>query len=324
MSLSESRELPPPPCPVAANRSSVTAFTVPRLSRSIPQSGSVVAYDFDGENSANRIQGQSSGEGTYAYSGDIYDSTFRNMISGPIVTGDPAATKPQIVSGCEIGPTYMSFDPGSHPDGIFMNGGNLFHWHDNYFHDNYVLSVFVGNGSGNERTYLWNNVIYSAITQSPIVIDGRVGTSGKVFIWNNTLVGDRFTAVRVSYRPGEGGAMGLLEMRNNLILSDAGILTIDQGNSITTFINEKNLVLNQSQAQAADYLLSNRYRPNSSAAPSVGYGADLSTIPAGVLLKDILGVTRPQGQGWDVGAYEFMSAEIPLAPPTGLRIITVP
>lgn len=258
----------------------------------------------DGENADNATQGTSSGEGTYAYSGDIVNTTVRNAASGFIVTGDPANhTVPQVVSGCDIGPSLVSFDPGEHPDGLFMNGGNLFHWFNNYIHDCQVEAVFAGEGSGDEDTYIWNNVVYANPTHAAIEIDTPYN-GARLWIYNNTLVSGANAGVRVVGRP-PGQNLGVLDFRNNFVVSDVTDVTIDGIAGINNYTNQNTVLISSSSAAVNGYVLANRYAPDSAFRATVGAGQDLSALLGGALTKDILGVTRPQGLAWDSGAYEF-------------------
>lgn len=259
--------------------------------------------NFDGENADNATQGRSSGEATYAYSGNVLNCTFRNIASGTIVTGDPVSVTPQVVSSCEFGPVYMSYDSAAHPDGLFMNGGNLFYWHDNYIHDCYVESVFAGNGSGAERLYLWNNVIWNCKT-SPAIIENNFYAGAQLYVWNNTIASGSLYCIRNVNRG--VGPLGVLDMRNNLFITDAGVLLQDPGASITSLTNQNNITLSTSAAFVQGYSESNRYQPTSGTAPTVNTGLALPSLLGGVLTTDILGIVRPQGLAWDVGAYEFL------------------
>lgn len=225
----------------------------------------------DGENTSNTTLGQASGEATYAYSGNIINTTVKNMASGLIVTGPavPLALA-QVVSGCEIGPLYNSFDPAAHPDGLFMNGGNLFHWHDNFIHDCPTLSVFSGEGSGNEDVYLWNNVIWNG---RPIEIDNTY-SGARMWFWNNTIVGGSFNCVRVINRG--HGPLGTLDARNNLFITDASAIALDAGASINHYTNANNVTLSVGVAAVQGYSAANRYQPTSVTAPTVNTGQDLA------------------------------------------------
>lgn len=257
----------------------------------------------DGENAANSTNGSSSGEGTYAYSGNILNTTVRNAASGFIVTGDPANhTVPQVVSGCNIGPSYVSFDPNEHPDGLFMNGGNYFQWHDNYIHDCNVEVVFTGEGSGDEDTYIWNNVIWNGTTHSPIEIDNTY-SGARIWAYHNTLVSGSFPGVRVINRG--NGPLGVLDFRNNFVISDAGAVSIDAGGSITHYTNQNTVVMPTASASVNGFNAATLWKPQSTNQPCYNAGQSLSTVLSGALANDILLVTRPQGTRWDAGAYEW-------------------
>lgn len=232
----------------------------------------------DGENANNSSNGTSSGEGTYAYSGNVVNTVVRNCASGFIVTGDPANhATPQIVSGCEIGPSYVSFDPGEHSDGLFMNGGNLFWWYDNFIHDCNVEAVFAGNGSGDEDTYIWNNVIWNGTTHAPIEIDTPY-SGGRVYLYNNTLVGGAFSGVRVVGRPLPGGTLGTLDMRNNLVISDAAEFTIDGTAIVTTLIDQKSVLLSVASASVNGFSAANQFAPQSVNQPTFNTGTNLTEV----------------------------------------------
>jgi hypothetical protein len=60
------------------------------------------------------------------------------------------------------------------------------------------------------------------------------------------------------------------------------------------------LIQTSAQATAAGYTAANEYIPTAADSPTVDQGTDES----GYFSDDILGVSRPQGAAWDIGAYE--------------------
>jgi hypothetical protein len=255
----------------------------------------------DGDTPANSSQGQSSGEATYAFSGNVFDTTVRNTISGPIVTGDPKSTVPQIVAGCNIGPCFMGYDPGDHPDGLFMNGGRIFYWYSNRIHDCRVEAMYVGEGAGAEQVYAFNNLFYGNHVE-PIVSSQKY-SGNQLYVWNNTFVTDRH-AIRIAYRP-EGPRVGTLDMRNNLIIGSGSLHLIERGTSVTTLVDQNNAKITAFQASAHGFKAANNWTPASAKAPTVGAGQDMSSLLGGLLCKDIVGVARQPGQSWDIGAFQY-------------------
>lgn len=68
-----------------------------------------------------------------------------------------------------------------------------------------------------------------------------------------------------------------------------------------------------------DPLFTNALGNNFTISPS-SIARDAGTDLGSSYNLDILGVARPQGPGWDIGAYEYIVSTRP-SPPTGLRIV---
>ncbi|EKD26344.1 MAG: hypothetical protein ACD_79C01243G0001, partial [uncultured bacterium] len=53
-----------------------------------------------------------------------------------------------------------------------------------------------------------------------------------------------------------------------------------------------------------------------SGSPAINTGANLSALGIESLLTDLAGISRPQGSGWDIGAYEYSSTTPSLSAPS--------
>jgi hypothetical protein len=156
--------------------------------------------------------------------------------------------------------------------------------------------------------YCYNNVFYGTFSaQRPIEIEpyayGSGGNQGNVYIWNNTIVNDAPSNLPISIVDRGGSPQpNLVQVQNNLVINAN---TIMGGGPAGTITQDHNLMQTTAQASAAGYTQSKLWAPIAATSPSVDIGI---TTPSGIFTTDILGVTRPQGKGWDVGAYEFSSS----------------
>jgi parallel beta-helix repeat protein len=146
-------------------------------------------------------------------------------------------------------------------------------------------------GDGNMA---YNNIVYNNVIG--ILIDST-GSNSKVF--NNTIYNNSLSIQAVT------GGSG--EIKNNI--------SYPSGNSIATsgFTASNNLLTNPGFVNASAFDL--RLVPTS---PAIDKGISLSAIT-----KDFAGTSRPQGLGYDIGAYEFLSgSSTPTkpAPPQNLKV----
>jgi parallel beta-helix repeat protein len=147
--------------------------------------------------------------------------------------------------------------------------------------------VIISSGSNNQ---VYNNIIYSNGTGPNSVYGGGIQVSygcNNCKVWNNTIYGNNGSGVYIS-----ADSSGVL-MRNNIIrnnrhgdVDNQGIGTI-LSNNLTIdpkFLNES----------------ANDFRLQSGSA-AIDAGADVSNLG---INTDLIGVSRPQGLNFDIGAYE--------------------
>lgn len=176
---------------------------------------------------------------------------------------------------------------------------------------------------GSTNHYIINNTIYNADSgiNAPI-------SSGKLIISNNIIAERNETTMREVYI--EGAATNSI-MQNNLFYNSGGLKFFWNWSIFT------DLSLFESTVQAVkinkngdpffiDKTNNNFNIYTNSPAKDAGaindayttffnrYGIDIA--------KDIVGVARPQGSAWDIGAYEYLSIPdtTPPAAPTGLAV----
>jgi hypothetical protein len=164
--------------------------------------------------------------------------------------------------------------------------------------------------------YCYNNVFYGICSdQRPIEIEpydyGANATSGNYYIWNNTIdcTAHPGLAVNITDR---GGAPrpAVVVVQNCQMIDTTGV----GGGPTQTLTQDHNLSQTGAQASSAGYTLANLYLPILANSPTVDQGTNSS---ASVFTTDRLGISRPQGAAWDIGAYEFLAT--PPAP-QNLRI----
>jgi hypothetical protein len=244
--------------------------------------------------------------------GDSYEtaySTFRNAANGMIV-GYVHSVHDNLFENI-----YYSDGPGAHSNGFEFNNeasGDNFVYNNiirNFQDSSAIVKVWL---CPNASTYFYNNLMYGVGTSgNTFDISGNYGPcgniSGVVYAYNNTFVGVGGTlsaAPRVHY------------VNNHFIDSAIGG-TPDQ--------DSHNLSHTLSQAAAQGYSCTTGqetaktcYQPTSGAGGTVNQGVS----EASILTTDILGVSRPQGSAWDIGAYEYVQGgdTSPPASPTGLAV----
>jgi hypothetical protein len=205
--------------------------------------------------------------------------------------------------------------------------GNRFYLSDMKSDLDWGFGIFLnseGDGAGNAKAItsglIANNLIYSNAASGIRIMATHEGFPiAGVKVLNNTIVGNAIYGLEVS---ASSTTITLSDVVNNIFASN-----ISQDISITSGVTltscDYNLYYRASgnswkyqgsektwaQWQAlgfdahgvnADPLLTN-YIPGVGS-PAIASGVDLSAT----FTTDILGVTRPQGVAWDIGAYEFL------------------
>jgi VCBS repeat-containing protein len=249
-------------------------------------------------------QGINSNQGAdfiYVYGNHIHDN-------GKIYTGDTSGHNGTFIN-CDS--RYWTFDSN-----VYHHNGRLHGGYPNELDHDHGLYIVGSN------TTVVNNIFYTHDSGWAIQVAGAYGAScgNNITIFNNTfsdanparnghivLWGDSFNVSiqnNIFYEPNDSAIRFNQEdnydviVRNNLVYPDIDII-LDNSYTSTShpgIVLSENIV-NQDpgfkNAASRDYHLQ-------SGSPAIDAG-----LPA--VLKDIEGTSRPQGSGYDIGAYEYAS-----------------
>jgi hypothetical protein len=204
-----------------------------------------------------------------------------------------------------IGPIVQSINPQMHGNALYVFASGKIY--NNVIHDVWgvggggypVIYVEVAYNNNCNTNYVFNNVVFNTVM--PCISLEYEFTSSQLatrtYIYNNTLVGGTenigIYAVDRPYRPMYVDFWNNLFIGNTVPMADISRILIPTSGS--------NLTLTVAQATAAGYTLENQFRPTSGNSPTVDAGVQIPSI----LATDHLGVGRPQGAAWDIGAYEY-------------------
>jgi hypothetical protein len=231
-----------------------------------------------------------------------------------------------------------SYDGAFHSNGIYSIGNGTISGNLIYNFDANAAPIAPSLGSGGSgpcqdwTQYVYNNIIIMKNSSMSIAIDagserseGDTGYCGTVYILNNTIQSDKkIIAVRIGEWTFGGGKKSWVKnatIQNNHIINSDGSDTICASSSCSShaappqsLTKDHNLFQSNATANGQGYVAANDYAPGPSGA-TIDTGVDKSVI----FSTDKVGVPRPQGSAWDMGAYEYRVGS--LKPPTALRIV---
>lgn len=226
-----------------------------------------------------------------------------------------------------LGPSFLG---GPHSDGI-QTSGTVIAYNNVIRHINGpgAIAVFLGPTNG-ETTYFFNNIVYDTNTQFfNVDSNGNESNLSSVVIVNNTInCGSSSQCVALN-RAGYPCIKEAWVENNHFITSAANTVTTAACTGTPTTIHQDHEVkqtITQASAQAYTCTSDQEtaktcYQPPNGSAATVDQGTDLHialSCTDGGTCTDILGVSRPQGSGWDIGAYEGPGSA--LSAPGNLRI----
>jgi len=230
----------------------------------------------------------------------------------------------------------LNADESQGGDGIITNAvieGNI-------LHDNGSGGGAAINLDGVQQSVIFNNLIYNNHASGIALfrIDGAEGSKNNN-VFNNTIINPSDSRWNILANNGSSGNV----VYNNILInhhSFRGSISIDES-SFENFISDYNLLENRlstddgnsninlavwqslgydlnSQIVLSEENIFSDYNNNDYHLKSGSQPADMGTsLVSQIVLKDLENNSRPQGNGFDIGAYEFTSLS------TGLKDLDI-
>lgn len=235
----------------------------------------------------------------------IYNNIF-------VDTGNDGIQVGSAVQDCEIHHNQILRDSRKaeqyQESGIMNNRGSVCNIYNNLIKDGGGPGIYIQGNGGNK---IYNNVIVNpGQNNSSYVGYGIKVTTGSnvgnsIYVWNNTIINPKEIGINFENRRSNKN-----QIQNNIIVHPGGsnntYYTLDQATTAT--VSHNLTTRNIAEIKFVGPTLSNYDLQKGS--PAINTGANLSS--QGVI-QDYLDRPRPQGAGYDRGAYEFVS-DLPITP----------
>lgn len=203
-----------------------------------------------------------------------------------------------------------SFETSQHENNLTFGGPGK--CYDNVLYQvgaGMCLYVQPGWGSVDGDQWVYNNLVYNNTATQPFTVDPEyIDIDGTLYIFNNTVEGGVNACFRVVNR---SYYIATIMLQNNHWITTAADATSVEG-TVNNLTETYNLKQTQTEATAEGYVLGNQYAPGSTTGSTVNQGTSKSAY----FTTDRIGITRPQGADWDIGAYEYAQS-------TGAKVVMI-
>jgi parallel beta-helix repeat protein len=235
---------------------------------------------------------------------DVYDNIVANTGWDGVQVGS-AVEKCNIHHNMIIGDSQA--DRSEQQSGVMNNPGSVCHIYSNLIKDGGGPGIYVQGNGGN---VIYNNVIVDAGHDESVGNNGGDGIAvmpgsnpgNSIYVLNNTVVAPRNFGIKF---PSDQGTDN--RILNNIIVAPGNYDSYGEDAYIQTWGQENATISNNltSQTLAEVRFVSPASHDYSieAGSPAVDSGIDWGL---GMSTRDYAGVRRPQGAGYDIGAYEFV------------------
>jgi hypothetical protein len=213
---------------------------------------------------------------------------------------------------------FQNYTGSQHSDGYQVLGGSYIKVYNNIFKNwaNYAIYIDAYYGDFS-HVWIYNNIIVIddiALQQSWAPAGIAVGPEGGNRTFTDVVIANNIVADYVNHSAGGMGDAGSwIATCINCITSNNIAINSIKFDSKVGVTQEHNITISSADAinNFVKYVinggLNNDYHLKSSATTLIDMGTNLGTY----FTIDMDGISRPQGTGWDIGAYEYFSGVCP-------------
>lgn len=235
---------------------------------------------------------------------NVYDNIVTNTGWDGIQVGS-ATKKCNIHHNVIVGDSRK--DRSDQQSGVMNNPGSVCNIYNNFVKDGGGPGIYVQGNGGN---VIYNNVIVNAGRDEPVGNNGGDGIAvmrgsnpgNSIYVLNNTIITPKNFGIKF---PSDQGSDSRIQ--NNIIVAPGNYDSYGEEAYIQTWGLESTTISNNLTGQTlAGMRFVNPALHNYSigaGSPAVDSGIDCGLDMA---VRDYVGVPRPQGTGYDIGAYEFV------------------
>jgi parallel beta-helix repeat protein len=174
---------------------------------------------------------------------------------------------------------------------------------------------------GGANSIVFNNVVFGNLTTWADSSYGEivVQNGATTYLYNNSIKSASVNGIYIDSSAGSG-----VGIKNNIVYDQVGgyYAIKNEGSGVTAQFNDFYGSTSYGSATQDQNINENpewdaNYRLTSSSSQGSGHVRDGGVDLSATFTTDKNGIIRPQGPGWDMGAYELTL----ISPPTNLRII---